>query len=168
MPLVNIERPPVRILIFRNNDTSSLGSSRQEREGKMFGTVWDTLIRNRQKVMIIYRTAEKDTTAATRGSQMGCMGRYVAKWYLPAQGRSINELPSVLVASLSEFCLSTTVVNRASVDDFTLDSRTWHGPLIQPSPFPETSLVIRLDMFSGGAHRNIINWTGTAAPSRSL
>lgn len=34
--------------------------------------------------------------------------------------------------------------------DFTLDPRTWHGPLIQPSPFPETtSVVIRLDMFSG-------------------
>ena len=56
---------------------------------------------------------------------MGCMGRYVAKWYSPVQGRSINELHSVLVASLL------------------------HGPLIQPSPFPETSVVIRLDMFSG-------------------
>ena len=69
-PLGNIERQPARTVIFRNNDTSSLGSSRQGREGLTLGTVWDTLIRNCEKVVIIRRAAEKDTAAATRDSQM--------------------------------------------------------------------------------------------------
>lgn len=37
---------------------------------KTLDAIWDTLVRNCQKVVIIYRAAEKGTAAATSGSQM--------------------------------------------------------------------------------------------------